>query len=246
MHVRGMSRLLSFRRPRRIVPTQMAYELWAPTYPATAHNPLMRAEQQIVELLLRDLRPGRALDVGTGSGRYLPVLAATGARAVVGLDFSRAMLAQASRRWPRIRGDARRLPFRRGAFDIVNASLMAGDVDDLAAWLREISSALARGGHLLYSDFHPSWARRGWRRTFQTSDGRTLDLPFAAHSIADHLSALDAAGLEVLAIREPHLADDGDPAVAAFRRRWGNAPVVVVFHATKNGPVSPPNRARVP
>src|SRR5262249_29829559 len=69
-----------------------AYELWADTYPAVAHNPLMRLEQSIVEPTLRQLRAVRALDVGTGSGRYLPLLRATGAAVVAGVDFSIAML----------------------------------------------------------------------------------------------------------------------------------------------------------
>ena len=89
-----------------------AYELWADTYPAIAHNPLMRVEQEIVALLLARLRAERALDVGTGSGRYVPVLQGTGA-SVVGLDFSLAMLAHGTGR--RVCADACRLPVRRGA-----------------------------------------------------------------------------------------------------------------------------------
>ena len=46
------------------------YDTWADTYPSVAHNPLMRLEQEIVESILMTLRPSRALDVGTGSGRY--------------------------------------------------------------------------------------------------------------------------------------------------------------------------------
>jgi malonyl-CoA O-methyltransferase len=53
-----------------------AYDLWADTYPPVAHNPLMRVEQQVVEPLLSHIRARRALDVGTGSGRYLPLLQA--------------------------------------------------------------------------------------------------------------------------------------------------------------------------
>jgi ubiquinone/menaquinone biosynthesis C-methylase UbiE len=68
------------------------YDKWAGTYPGVAHNPLMRLEQEIVESILMRLRPSRALDVGTGSGRYLPVLARTDAARVVGADFSMAML----------------------------------------------------------------------------------------------------------------------------------------------------------
>jgi SAM-dependent methyltransferase len=192
----------------------------------------MRVEQGIVEPILRDLKATRALDVGTGSGRYLPALAATGASIVLGLDFSMAMLARAGSGC--ICGDARRLPFRPAAFDLINASLMVGDIDDLSGWVQEMAAALARPGHLVYSDFHPAWAQKGWRRTFRASDGRTLEIPFAAHSIDDHLAALDAAGLRLLAVREPRLTDDGDPAVGRFRRRWGNPPVVVVFHALKH------------
>jgi malonyl-CoA O-methyltransferase len=227
--------------------TRAAYEMWAGTYPAVAHNPLMRAEQAVVEPLLTRLPARRALDVGTGSGRYLPILAASRASLVVGIDFSRAMLTSGRTSPPlrtnvgtdlrvsfeRICADACRLPFRRGAFDLINASLMVGDVRDLPAWTREMARALASGGHLVYSDFHPSWTEHGWRRTFQSVDGASHDMPFEPHTIDDHLAALAAAGLHVDAIREPRLSDDGDPQVRRFKKKWGNPPVAAVFHAVK-------------
>jgi ubiquinone/menaquinone biosynthesis C-methylase UbiE len=216
------------------------YDTWADTYPSVAHNPLMRLEQEIVESILMTLRPRRALDVGTGSGRYLPILARAGAAKVIGADFSMAMLRRAAESAPGsdpiapvVCADARRLPFARRSFDLVNASLTVGDVVDLQAWTSEMARVLGRGGHLVYSDFHPSWTQHGWKRTFRDRDGETHELAFAAHSIEDHLAALDAAGLHPSAIREPRFRDDGDPAVKAFRRRWRNPPVVVVFHAVK-------------
>ena len=207
-----------------------AYDLWADTYPPFAHNPLMRTEQAIVEPLLLRLRARRALDVGTGTGRYLPILASTGALAV-GVDRSWPMLTRAGPR--SVCADAIHLPFRRGAFDVINASLMVGDVADLHAWAREMARALALGGHLVYSDFHPSWTEHGWRRTFRSSDGRTHDVAFEPHAIDQHLSALAGAGLRVEAIREPRLNADDDPSIRTFRRRWGNPPIVVIFHAIK-------------
>jgi len=138
-----------------------AYELWADTYPPVAHNPLMRLEQEVVEPVLAHIRATRALDVGTGSGRYLPVLESTGA-AVLGIDFSLAMLRRGSTALTRVCADARQLPFRRSSFDLINASLMVGDIPDLASWTREMSRVLAARGHLVYSDFHPSWAQQGW------------------------------------------------------------------------------------
>jgi malonyl-CoA O-methyltransferase len=212
-----------------------AYELWADTYPAVAHNPLMRIEQDMVEFLLAQIRGTRALDVGSGSGRYVPLLEATGASTVVALDFSLAMLTRGTAR-RRVCADACRLPFRRAAFDVVNASLMVGDVVDVSGWAREMSRVLSAGGHLVYSDFHPSWAQRGWSRTFRAADGELHDVAFHAHSIDDHLAALEHAGLHVRAIREPRFSakrDDDATAIEAFRRRWGNPQVVVVFHAVK-------------
>ena len=138
-----------------------AYDLWADSYPAVAHNPLMRVEQSVVEPILFQLRALRALDVGTGSGRYLPLLRATGAAVVAGVDFSIAMLAHGHRSG-KVCGDASALPFRRSAFDVVNASLMVGDIADLPQWSSEIARVLAAGGHLVYSDFHPSWTQHGW------------------------------------------------------------------------------------
>ena len=222
-----------------VLSAHAAYELWSQTYPPIAHNPLMRVEQEVVQRLIAYQRATRALDVGTGSGRYLPLLAATGARVVVGLDFSPAMLARCAGAPSRslVLADACRLPFRRAAFDLINASLMVGDVHDLDAWSAEIARTLTYGGHLIYSDFHPSWAQHGWRRTFRDANGTTHEVSFEPHAIEDHLAALDRAGLAVQAIREPRFTDDGDASVKAFRRQWGNPPVVAVFHAVKpHGP----------
>ena len=212
-----------------------AYELWADTYPPVAHNPLMRLEQEVVEPLLAHIHAARALDVGTGSGRYLPLLADTGA-AVFGIDFSLAMLRRGEAALARVCGDARRLPFRRSSFDLINASLMVGDIEDLGAWTREMSRVLAVRGHLVYSDFHPSWAQQGWSRTFRSADGAMHDISFNPHSIDAHLEALESAGLQVRTIREPRFSSSrtgSDPSVKQFRRRWGNPPVIVAFHAVK-------------
>lgn len=209
-----------------------AYELWAETYPAAAHNPLMQAEAAVVERLLAHVPAKRALDVGTGSGRYLPILASTAA-AVVGVDLSMAMLASGAAAQGRVRAadgvhavrlcaDACHLPFRRATFDLVNASLMVGDIADLRAWSMEMSRVLTTGGHLVYSDFHPTWTERGWQRTFRAGDGRLRAIAYQPHTIDDHLAALEGAGFHVCAIREPRLR--------VGRRE---SAVLAVFHAVK-------------
>ena len=91
---------------------RVAYELWADSYPPEPHNPLMEVEQSIVSRILAHTSASRALDVGTGSGRYVPILA-TRAASVVGVDASLPMLARG--RGHRVHGDACRLPFRAGS-----------------------------------------------------------------------------------------------------------------------------------
>jgi malonyl-CoA O-methyltransferase len=209
-----------------------AYDLWSATYPPRAHNPLMRAEQAAVAPILARLRPRRALDVGTGSGRYLGPLAATGARLVVGLDRSMGMLARQADTAPRVRADALGLPFGTACFDLVTASLVAGDVADLAAWTGEIARVLAPGGHLVYSDFHPSWTSRRWRRTFRTASGRSVEVPYLAHSIDEHLAALEGSGLRVVTVREPYVLEE-DLREWPVRARLGGVRVAIVLHAVR-------------
>ena len=184
------------------------YALWAETYPPRAHNELMRVEESAMEALWKPLSVARAIDIGTGTGRNLRRLADEGVTASVGLDRSTAMLKRAVvRGTPLIAGDAAALPFASEAFDLVLASLMAGDLSDLSGFTREASRVLRRGGSLVYSDFHPSWAERNWQRTFESADGRKWRLPYHPHALSDHRAALDRAALETVAIEEPLLGD---------------------------------------
>src|SRR6202049_537990 len=82
---------------RRVLPAREAYALWADNYPPSPHNPLMRAEQAVMASIIRSTSPQRALDAGTGSGRYQALLASTGARVVIGVDLSLPMLVSRAR-----------------------------------------------------------------------------------------------------------------------------------------------------
>jgi len=204
----------------RVLPAVDAYALWAETYPPRAHNPVMAAEQAVMAPLLASLSPQRALDVGTGTGRNLPHLAAAGAQHIVGVDLSMPMLRGGIAGRRAVCADALHLPFRSRTFDVVCSSLMAGDIADIDAWAAEAARLLARQGHLVYSDFHPAWAESGWRRTFRTAAGEQIELRYFSHALSQHLAALERAGLEVRIIREPRV--DGR-----------HAPVIVLFHAVK-------------
>jgi malonyl-CoA O-methyltransferase len=218
------------RRPLRILDPRSAYELWAATYEPSAHNPLMTAEQRAMEARLAGLAVHRALDIGTGSGRYLPVLART-ARLVVGLDFSLAMLAASRHPAPLVCGEAERLPLADSTFDLGLASLTVGHVADLDVWLTDVRRVLRPGGRLVYSDVHPSWEDAGWHRTFTTTDGRLFAVRQFWRSIDEHRRALGRAGLDVIAVDDVRLGRGRGPVLRMWRRRWGNPPVAVVVEA---------------
>ncbi len=209
---------------RRPLEPQAAYTKWAACYPPRAHNALMRAEQSAMETSLRLLAVSRALDVGTGTGRYLDVLDDAGVPTSVGVDLSEAMLARARRASrPLVRSDARALPFASEAFDLVLASLMVGDIEDLESWARQMSRVLRSGGSLLYSDFHPSWVERGWQRSFRAENGVSWNVSYHPHTLDEHRFALKSAGLRIVSTTEPLLEGvcDGPVCVVILARKPG-------------------------
>lgn len=225
---------MPWRRPRTL-DVQAAYALWAPTYAPTAHNPVMAAEQARLEAMLAPLSAGSALDIGTGSGRCLPLLARTGAAQIVGLDVSMPMLRRnRSSAWL-LCAEAEHLPLPSASFDLALASLVAGHIANFAGWVNECRRVLRPGGQLLYSDFHPDGAKAGWQRTFKTAAGQVFAVQHHIRSVAAQCAILWAQGLALQEVREPRLGELPDPQVKAFHKRWGDPPVVVIFRAMKIG-----------
>jgi SAM-dependent methyltransferase len=92
---------------------------------------------------------GRTLDLGSGTGRNLPLLPAD-ARAVA-VDPHLDALARARARAPGVplvAARAEALPFRPGTFDTVVSGLVLCSVDDPAAALAEVRRVLRPGGVL--------------------------------------------------------------------------------------------------
>jgi demethylmenaquinone methyltransferase/2-methoxy-6-polyprenyl-1,4-benzoquinol methylase len=98
------------------------------------------------------VRPGdRVLDACCGTGDLAVAALRAGAREVVGLDFSEAMLERARRKAPSIewiRGDVLALPFEDGSFDAAIVGFGIRNVADLEAGLRELRRVLRAGGRI--------------------------------------------------------------------------------------------------
>ncbi len=105
---------------------------------------------------------GKWLDLccGTGDMAFLAEQIAGPSAKVIGLDFTLPMLAVARRRHQRDRrrsafanGDALRLPFSDGAFDVITVGYGLRNIADPAAALVEMRRVLAPGGRCVILDF---------------------------------------------------------------------------------------------
>ena len=195
-----------------------AYASWAPAYPAHAHNALMEVEQAAMLELLPPVAGRRVLDAGCGTGRYIRLLAALGAK-VVGVDLSPAMVSRArALQLPVARGDMSALPLRSGSCDVVVSGLAIPDVPNLALVASEWARVLRHRGVVVYSTLHPVGKDLGWRRTYE-SPGGTQALPAHWHMPADHERACARAGLEIESVLEPGLTRRGQSVAMVIRAR---------------------------
>ena len=155
-------------------------------YAATNDDEATRAtvawlEEQAVHPFLRDvavrsmarldLQHGESvLDVGCGTGVFLPGLAAAvGPEGrVVGLDHSAAFLEEARKRLTEasvsdrvelIEGDAHHLPFADGAFDAVHCERVLMHLEDPALAIREMYRVVRPGGRVVLAEVYAAGAR---------------------------------------------------------------------------------------
>lgn len=138
------------------------------------------AADDVVEAALAGLSGApRVLDVGTGSGPAALAAARSGAR-VVGLDPETGLLRVAAQRARRVgstlgwvAGDARRLPFRAGAFDVVLSTFGVMFAPEPARVAAELVRATRPGGRLAVA----SWTPDGIMGRIAPTVLRHLDAP---------------------------------------------------------------------
>lgn len=122
-----------------------AHAAWSET--CDGPNPLMEAEEPVVRGYLADIPPGRALDVGCGTGRLTRVLAELG-HDVAAIDRSSQMLSAANAKGIRatfIHGDTKRIPLANATVDLAASSLALTHIEDLRGPLSEIARVRETG-----------------------------------------------------------------------------------------------------
>jgi malonyl-CoA O-methyltransferase len=215
-----------------------AYALWAPHYPARAHNPVMQAEERaMLGLMPEGLHGQTVLDAGCGSGRYMLHALYRGARRVKGVDLSREMLQRAALELREHRSDAEvtlvqggltALPLPDAWADLTICGLVIGHMDDLPQALAELCRVTRPGGTVLCSDVHPIGDSLGWLRDFKC-DGLRYAVRHKAHRYSHWHAACASVGLDIEQVLEPMLDPEDIPADAHFDRLALEVPVALVF-----------------
>ncbi len=182
------------------------------------HIPEERVEAAIADLV-GSAPLNAVLDLGTGTGRMLELLAPRASRAV-GVDQSPQMLAVARARLEKAglrnvqlrQGDIYALPVERDFYDLVIVHQVLHYLDDPARAMREAARALRPSGRLLIVDFAPH-AEESLRE--QHAHRR---LGFAGEEIA---SLMKDAGLEFIERRDlvPNKKEGGKLTVSLWLGR---------------------------
>ncbi|HEV2679640.1 MAG TPA: class I SAM-dependent methyltransferase [Rhodanobacter sp.] len=224
-------------RPPTLEPAE-AYALWASSYPAHAHNPLMQAEERAMLGLIPATLQGQAvLDAGCGSGRYMLHALRRGATRVTGVDFSPEMLdraraelgaSQLDAEIELVLGSLAILPVPDAWADLTVCGLVIGHLENLQRSLAELRRVTRPGGTLLCSDVHPIGHALGWQRDFKSGD-RHYAVRHTQHLYSHWHAACATLGLCIEQVLEPMLDPADIPDGAHFDRMALEVPVALVF-----------------
>jgi malonyl-CoA O-methyltransferase len=223
--------------PPILEPAQ-AYALWAASYPAHAHNPVMQAEERaMLGLMPADLRDQVVLDAGCGSGRYMLHALRRGATRVTGVDLSPEMLERADMALIDARhgatvelrqGSLMALPVPDASADLTVCGLVIGHLENLERPLAELRRVTRPGGRLLCSDVHPIGHALGWLRDFK-SGGQRYAARHTQHLYSHWHDACASLGLAIERVLEPMLDPADIPVGARFDRVALDVPVALVL-----------------
>ena len=217
------------------------YSEWASGYDRP-DNPIVMAEERVVQEMLDASPTGAALDAACGTGRWALYLASRG-HAVTGIDATPEMLEQARGKVPTghfERGDLAALPLAPGSFDIAVCALALTHCIELGPPIGELARVVRSGGRVVVSDVHPFMTMLGNHARYPRSGGEFGFVQNHVHQVSDYLAAFREAGLSVLQCREPlwgkaeiSMLGFGDERPGLLEAAVEGLPIVIVWELEK-------------
>jgi len=174
----------------------------------------MQTEQQAMLDLLASLEGQVVLDLACGTGRYGLIAQARGARQVIAIDNSPAMLAGNPLR-NRVQATSEIISLATNSIDVILCGLALGHLPWFAHLLARVYREVKPEGVALVSDVHPFIALNGAQRTFAAPNGKVYAVEHYPHLYSDMQRAAAQAGLIIDAVLEPEL--DLVPIVIVYR-----------------------------
>ena len=192
-----------------------AYNDWAETYDIDQNRTRDLAAETLRQANL-SLDGRKVIEVGCGTGRNTVWLAERAAE-IVGLDFSKAMLARARARVndPTVRfvqHDARvTWPLTDASGDVVIAMLILEHVEHIETVFAEAARVLITGGQFFVCELHPTRQHTGGQAQFNnTRTGERQRVTAFLHDVSDYVNAGLSSGFELQHLGE--WRDAGAPA----------------------------------
>ncbi len=186
---------------------EAAYDLWANSYDDPGLNLVLDMDADIVEQLLggMDLKGKRWADVGCGTGRHWSRIYQEAPVELTGYDVSEGMLAKLVDKFPQ--ANVRKIaedglaPLQKDSLDLLISTLALAHVAHIEPVFRLWAKALAPGGLLVLTDFHPLALDKGAQRTF-SHKGQPIAVKSYVHPLEGIRALLAEMGLTELRLLE--------------------------------------------
>jgi ubiquinone/menaquinone biosynthesis C-methylase UbiE len=189
---------------------QQAYNTWSGNYD-TVINKTRDLEGLALRELLAPVSPNNILEFGCGTGKNTEWLL-TKTTGLTAVDFSADMLAKAKEKIRAqhvqfVQADIQEpWHFVTAPFDLVTCSLVLEHIAQLPPVFEKVAAALRPGGLFYMGELHPFKQYTGSKAKFDTANG-VFELDCFVHHLSDFTGAAQAAGLNVLAVKE-HFDDN--------------------------------------
>jgi len=191
------------------VQTKDAYNHWSKTYD-TVENKTRDLEGEAIQSVLKNIRVGRILEIGCGTGKNT-VWLKDQCKLLTAIDFSSEMLQEAKRK---IKSDNIIFaeaditkPWNFDKMDLITCSLVLEHIENLAFIFDQAITTLNSDGQFYIGELHPYKQTQGSRAKFE-QDGSLLQLDYFIHHFSDYFYAAHKAGFVCENLQEWFDTDD--------------------------------------